>query len=125
MENLIVISYVIYLPIALLLTYFVARTFFKNAFIFMMDIFRNREEIAQSTNKLFEVGFYLLNVGFAFVYMQIIHYGQYGYQEMFETLSIKVGGLAIFLGAMVFLNLWFLFRGKKKVKKSQCENERE
>ena len=48
-----VIAYSVYLPIAVLLTYFVARSLFKNAKVFMLDIFRGREEIAESTNKLF------------------------------------------------------------------------
>lgn len=61
----ILIGYTIYLPIALFLTYYVSKTLFRNSKIFMLDIFRGREEIANATNKLFETGFYLLNLGFA------------------------------------------------------------
>ncbi len=115
MENLFVTTYIIYLPIAILLTLLVARLFFKNSKIFMLDIFSGRKELAMSTNKLFEMGFYLLNLGFALFYMKIVHYrGAYGKQELFETLSVKIGGLSVFLGAMVFFNLFMLFRGKKK-----------
>ena len=123
--NLIVTTYLVYLPIAVILTFFVARIFFKNSKIFMMDIFRGREEIAMSTNKLFEVGFYLLNLGFALYIMKVNFYLEiagYTKQIMFETLSFKVGTLAVFLGAMVFFNLFMLFRGKKKSKQSQLKN---
>ena len=58
-------TYTIYLPIVIALTIYVARSLFKNSKVFMMDIFNGREEIAMSTNRLFEVGFYLLNIGFA------------------------------------------------------------
>lgn len=61
----ILIGYSIYLPVALFLTYYVSKTLFKNGKIFMLDIFKGREDIAQATNKLFETGFYLLNIGFA------------------------------------------------------------
>ena len=63
---MIITAYLIYLPIALLLTYYVARILFKNGKVFMIDIFRGREEIATATNRLFEMGFYLLNLGFAY-----------------------------------------------------------
>ena len=73
--NLIVIGYLIYLPVTLLLTYWVARTLFKNSKIFMLDIFKGREEIADATNRLFEIGFYLINFGAAFfvLKMSFIH----------------------------------------------------
>src|SRR5688572_24110050 len=67
----IVQAYLIYLPITLALTLYVARTLFKNARVFMMDIFNGRAEIADSTNRLFEVGFYLLNMGFALWFLKI------------------------------------------------------
>ena len=37
---MIITAYLIYLPIALLLTYYVARILFKNGKVFMIDIFR-------------------------------------------------------------------------------------
>jgi len=46
----ILIGYAIYLPIALFLTYYVSKTLFKNGKIFMLDIFKGREDIAQATN---------------------------------------------------------------------------
>ena len=59
----ILLGYAIYLPVAIFLTYYVSRTLFKNSKVYMMDIFKGREEIAIATNKLFETGFYLLNFG--------------------------------------------------------------
>ncbi len=125
MKNAIVSTYMIYLPVAIILVFAVARIFFRNSRIFMMDIFRGRAEIANSTNRLFEVGFYLLNLGFALFFMKInealFYDGElkaivFTSQDLFETLSYKVGVLAVFLGIMVFLNLYLLFRGKKKSK---------
>jgi hypothetical protein len=133
MTDLIVKTYIAYLPIAILLTFIVARIFFKNSTIFMLDIFSGRQEIASSTNKLFETGFYLLCLGFALFRMKInkqdfISYENemiggvnvnteklmYGMQELFETLSSKIGILAVVLGIMVFFLMYMLFRGKKK-----------
>ena len=131
MENKAFLAYLIYLPVTMALTLYVARILFKNARVFMMDIFNGRAEIADSTNRLFEVGFYLLNVGFAFWVMRIDQ-GEYQDfipegeqitrythlldtdQELVEVLAGKLGGFAIYLGITLFLHLFLFFRGKRK-----------
>ena len=116
----ILIGYAIYLPIALFLTYYVSKTLFKNSKIYMLDIFKGREEIANATNKLFETGLYLLNLGFALMILEISLYKD-SYQELIEKLSYKIGGFSIYLGIMLFLNLYFFFRGKRKASQAQRE----
>ena len=86
----------------------------------MLDIFKGREEIANATNKLFETGFYLLNLGFALMILEIYLYKD-SYQELIEKLSYKIGGFSIYLGIMLFLNLFFFFRGKRKASQAQRE----
>ena len=114
-NHLVEIAYYIYLPIALTLTWFVATTLFNNSKVFMRDIFNNREEIAISTNTLFKVGFYLLNLGFA-LYILPINDLLDNHQRMIEVLSFKIGGFSIYLGIMLFFNLYLFFRGKKVAK---------
>ena len=116
----ILVGYAIYLPIALFLTYYVSKTLFKNSKIFMLDIFKGREEIATATNKLFETGFYLLNLGFALMILEMTIYKD-DYQSLIEALSYKIGGFAIYLGIMLFLNLYFFFRGKRKASQAQVQ----
>ncbi len=113
-DQLIIKAYLVYLPIALGLTFFVARSLFKSGKIFMLDIFKGREDIAEATNELFKVGFYLLNVGFALIILKIYSYGIEGYQDIIEVLSYKIGGFSIYLGVMLFLNMFLFFRGKRK-----------
>ena len=114
----ILIGYTCYLPVALLLTFYVSRTLFRNSKVYMLDIFRGRAEIAIATNKLFETGFYLLNIGFALMILEINLYRN-SYQELVEALSYKIGGFSIYLGLMLFLNLYFFFRGKRKAREHQ------
>ena len=142
MKDLIVTTYVAYLPVAILLTFAVARIFFKNSKIFVLDIFSGREDIANSTNRLFETGFYLLSLGYAlfrmkinkFVFIrtdyQVINWVReqvkqltYGHQELFEVLSSKVGMLAVVLGVMVFFLMFMLFRGKKKSAEGRAKRD--
>ncbi|RYF86486.1 MAG: hypothetical protein EOO00_13190, partial [Chitinophagaceae bacterium] len=103
--NFLVVAYLIYLPVVLALTWYVAHSLFRNSIVFMKDIFNGREEIALATNTLFRIGFYLLNVGFA-LYMLQINQAILNTQETIEILSFKVGGFSIYLGIMLFLNLY-------------------
>ncbi len=116
----ILIGYAIYLPIVLFLTFYVSRTLFKNGKIYMLDIFKGREEIAEATNKLFETGFYLLNLGFALMILQLGLYKD-TYQSLIEAMSYKIGGFSIYLGIMLFVNLYFFFRGKRKANENRKE----
>ena len=121
-HSLIPIAYAIYLPIALLLTFFVAKSLFKNAKIFMIDIFHGKTEIALATNKLFEIGFYLINLGFALLILRISDYGSFNsYQILIEKLSYKIGGFSIYLGIMLFFNLYLLFRGRRKSREHETK----
>ncbi len=78
----------------------------------MLDIFKGREEIAVATNRLFEVGFYLLNVGTALLILKMNTVTNT--QQLVENLSYKLGGFSIYLGIMTFINLYLFFRGKRK-----------
>ncbi len=118
-----VIAYTIYLPVALGLTWYVAHTLFRNSIVFMKDIFNGREEIALATNTLFRIGFYLLNIGFA-LYILKINLILTGAQDIIEVLSYKVGGFSIYLGGMLFLNLYLFFRGKRVAKQKRMEHNR-
>lgn len=110
--SLILLAYAVYLPVVIILTWYVARTLFNNGKIFMLDIFNQRQEIALSTNQLFKVGFYLLNVGFALMILEIDRSVD-THQVMVEVLSHKIGGFSIYLGVMLFFNLYLFFRGRR------------
>ena len=123
--NNVVLAYCIYLPVAIGLTLYVSKNLFKNGKVFMLDIFNGREEIAFATNRLFEVGFYLLNLGFALMILEIHKYYAISVKEMVDILSMKIGGFSIYLGIMLFLNLYLFFRGKKKSKEMRMRAEYE
>jgi len=117
--NKLLLAYLIYLPVVSLITVYVSHTLFKNSRVFMLDIFNGRQEIAEATNRLFELGFYLLNLGFALFILKIYHEAHLSSQEVIEILSVKIGGFSIYLGVMLFANLYLFFRGKRKAKESR------
>ena len=127
MENSkIIIGYFVYLPIVIALTLYVSKMLFKNGRLFMIDIFKGKEDIALATNKLFEIGFYLINIGWALFILKISYYGNQGMstQTLIEILSKKIGGFSIYLGFMLFFNLFFFFRGRRKSRQSITKETR-
>lgn len=114
--TLVLIAYAIYLPISIGLTTFVSQHLFKNSKIFMLDIFNQKQEIAFATNKLFKIGFYLLNIGFALRIIKI--YSLADYKSLVEVLSAKVGGFSIYLGIVMILFIIFFLKGRKASKET-------
>lgn len=122
MKDLIVLAYSIYLPIVILLTFYVSNNLFKNSIVYMKDIFNGREEIAIATNTLFKIGFYLLNLGFA-LFILTISEEVSSAQSTIEVLSRKVGGFSIYLGVMLFINMYLFFRGKRVSKQKRISTQ--
>ncbi len=99
-----VLTYGLYLTIAITLTIWVARTLHKNGRIFLVECFHGNEELADSVNHLLVVGFYLINIGFVSLYLKTTE-DVAGARGVFEALSGKMGIVLLVLGAMHFFNL--------------------
>lgn len=113
--NYFIITYAFYTLLTIGLTYWVAKTLFDNGRIFLVDIFHGNKDLADSVNKLLVVGFYLINIGYAVFTLKII--GEVpDVQAVIETLSIKIGGIILILGAMHFFNLFVFFRLRNRAK---------
>lgn len=103
-ENIIVVTYAVYLVISINLTIWVARTLHKRGAIFLVDAFHGNAELAASVNHLLVVGFYLINIGFVSLALksdaQILNS-----RAAIEMLSDKLGWVMLILGGMHFFNL--------------------
>ena len=113
--NYIILTYAIYLVFAGIVTVWFANTFFKNGRIFLIDIFHGNTLLADSVNKLLVVGFYLVNIGYTLVRLQVWDKLD-NYQQVIEKLSMKLGAIILILGAMHFFNLYIFFTLRKKAK---------
>ena len=108
-----VAAYLIYLPVSVAMTIWVARTLHKNGRVFLVQAFRGKEDMADSVNHLLVVGFYLINVGFI---TTALRYGDkpQDAQETIEFLSTKLGIVLLVLGGMHFFNLLNFDKMRKK-----------
>jgi hypothetical protein len=115
--NYTILTYVCYLPISIAITVWVARTLFRNGRIFLVEIFHNNTELADSVNKLLIVGFYLINIGYMTISLRVMDEIK-DYQRMIEILSYKLGAIILILGAIHFLNLYVFFKLRAKSKQA-------
>ena len=107
--EIIVITYLLYLAISGVLTFWVARTLFKNGRIFLVDVFHGNEPLADSVNHLLVVGFYLINLGYVSLALKL-GYEIETWRQGIEALSWKIGLVLLVLGGMHFFNLFVFTR---------------
>src|ERR1700722_20314722 len=130
--NYTAVAYSIYLPLVIILTIWVANKLLRNAKVFYVDIFHGQTEQAQSLNKLLQVGFYLMALGFGFLRLEIapemrtntsgvnaLHFIGIT-QEIIEALSVKVGGFVVILGLMLFLNLLLILTQRSSANRTKA-----
>jgi hypothetical protein len=111
--NATVITYAIYLLIALPLTVWVGRTLFLYGRVFLVDCFHGDESLADSVNRLLLMGFHLVNFGFVTLYLKLASDVD-DVRGVFEALSAKLGVVLLVLGAMHFFNLWIFTQMRKR-----------
>jgi len=111
--NQLVGVYIAYAGASIGLTIWLARTLFKNGEVFLEEVFADNPRMASAVNRLLVVGFYLLNLGYAFVTLKAgnaVHTSTEG----IETLAAKLGSLLLVLGALHMGNLYLFHRIRRR-----------
>jgi len=108
-----VIEYLIYAPLSVLLTVWVATTLFRHGRRFLIDVFRGDEGLADSVNHLLVVGFYLINLGYISLQLKL-DTPPGSVAEIIEALASKIGLVLIVLGLMHFGNLFVFTRLRQR-----------
>lgn len=101
------LSFAAYLTLTIAMTIWVAHTLSTNGYVFLVEAFDAREDLAQSINHMLVVGFYLINIGFVLLAMR------YGTRPddipgAMEYVSTKVGLAMLVLGAMHFTLMYVI-----------------
>ena len=106
------VTYLVYLAVSIGLTWWVARTLFRNGQVFLDEALRD-ERLAASVNHLLVVGFYLLNLGYVAVALKINSRIDSPNAAM-ENLAWKLGLVLLVLGGIHFFNLYVLSRFRRR-----------
>ena len=102
--DLTVVAYAVYLLISVALTVWVARTLSQNGRIFLADVLHGNEKLADAVNHLLVVGFYMLNLGYAFYILRTAERGfdAVGAVQYFVS---RLALLLVTLAVIHFLNV--------------------
>ena len=111
-ENLVAV-YFAYAGVSVGLTIWLARTLSKSGEVFLDDVFVDNPRMAPAVNRLLVVGFYLLNLGYAFVTLKAGVDTLTPVQAM-ETLAAKLGALLFSLGVIHFGNMYLFHRIRRR-----------
>ena len=110
--NPLIVIYVLYGMAAIGLTVWLARTLFSNGAVFLEGVFKDNHELAEALNRLLVTGFYMLNLGYAFLIFKT-NGRPVGAVESIELLVNKMGVLLVSLGLIHFLNMIVFWRLRK------------
>lgn len=110
--NSLIVIYVLYGLAAIGLTVWLAKTLFSNGAVFLEGVFKDNHELAEALNRLLVTGFYMLNLGYAFLIFKT-NGRPVGAVESIELLVNKMGVLLVSLGLIHFLNMIVFWRLRK------------
>lgn len=107
-------AYVAYLIVSIGLTIWVAQTLSKNGLVFLVECFGHDRTLAESTNHLLVVGFYLVNLGWILLTLRFGASPESA-ADVIRFLSTKIGLVVVALGIMHFFNMNAIARFGRKV----------
>lgn len=104
-------TYIMYTAAAFGLITVLARTLFQNGSVFLADVFADKPGMAKATNQLLVIGFFMLNLGYAFLIFQT-NRADDGLEAL-ENLITKLGLLLVSFGIIHFVNMAAFWRIKR------------
>lgn len=107
-------AYIAYLAVSIGLTVWVAQTLSKNGLVFLIECFGHDRTLAESTNHLLVVGFYLVKLGWILLTLRFGSSPETA-ADVIRFLSTKIGLVVVALGLMHFFNMNAIAKFGRKV----------
>lgn len=98
-----ILTYYLYAMAAVGLTGVLARTLYRNGSLFLAEVFEDNDPLARAVNTLLVTGFYMLNLGYAFLIFKTDEAATT--VGAVENLVGKLGLLLLSLGVIHFVNM--------------------
>lgn len=100
-----ILSHIIYLAFSVGFTLFVGQTLFQNGRTFLFECFQSNKK-ADAVNRLFLVGFYLLNLAVVLIALRFSEQA-HSLESLLKVTGTRAGGVALFMGFMHLNNLFW------------------
>lgn len=114
-ETLKIMAYLIYIGFACGITVLVTRSLFNYGKKMSRFLRPEEEEFTDSLAGLMKIGFYLMTLGFGFLIIKI-SYNLESKHELIEKVTYKGGSFLLFVGVLVFFQLFIFLSLQRKRK---------
>lgn len=106
--NFVIVAFTVYICLSVVFTVWAGQKLYRNGLIFIIDALRGNEKLAVAVNQLLLVGFYLLNIGFIAIFLNLIGRDPYDWISVFRFVTAKLGVVLLVLGCIHFFNVFTL-----------------
>lgn len=108
-----ILSYFIYGCITIYIIYWVGKLFHSNGRIFILRLFEQNEHLADTTNNLLLLAYYLFNIGYVIIQFSFWEKVT-GVDTMIASISKKTGLLITILAVTHYFNIMLIYFLSKK-----------
>ncbi len=106
--NLNISAYIAFIALMIIIIVYVGRYFYTNGRVFIISLLKGNISVADSINRLLLAGYYLLNIGYAFLKLQ--NWRKISTLEGWcSSLAINMGTLILILALMHYLNMLAIY----------------
>ena len=117
---LLIISYVLYLIITAVITFYVGWLCYKNGIHYIQAELKD-EVLANAVNRFFFIGYYLTNLGYAAI--MIYNWDQVNNMaDVINALSKRISFIVLSMGGMHYLNITLIYLLRQNNKTSINKN---
>ncbi|MCO4806861.1 MAG: hypothetical protein KC456_09740 [Flavobacteriales bacterium] len=103
-ENLNILAYSVYGGITAFIVFRVGWVFYVNGIHYILDVFKNENDLAQMVNRFLLIGYYLINLGYVAVslsYWPAIT----AHHQLIELLAERTAFIVLGLALMHYMNM--------------------
>jgi hypothetical protein len=106
-------AYLVFILLMLIIIVYVGRYFYKNGRIFILSLMKNNSALSDSINNILLAGYYLLNIGYAFIMIRSWP-AISSFSEWISSLSTNMGMLILILAFLHYGNMMVIHLLSKK-----------
>jgi len=111
--NLNILAYTVYGLLTCYIILWVGRQFHQNGRVFIISLFGRDISLADTTNNLLLMGYYLFNIGYAII--QFSYWSQIqSLDELVSSIALKTGRLLFVLVGLHYLNMLSIYLFAKR-----------
>lgn len=109
-----ILAYCIFLISTVFVILYVGHLFYTNGRIFIHQLFQHNSQLADTTNKILLLAYYLFNIGYAF--LQLKGWGIIAkHAQLISSLSMGIGRLILILAITHYFNMLSIYLISKKI----------